>query len=435
MSLLDDEDDNVEDKEPVQERQALPGETLDRYGVNWVSNYDKLMNDEELEASRQVRAKFKSKFIDYPYSWWPEMNTRDKKRLHLDQIASDDVASGRYDDTWSVRNFHENPALSQFPSKLLEQILSMWSWKNDKVFDPFAGHLSRPILTNHFNREYWGCDVSKEYFDRTRNEILSRAGGGLLEDDIEHNEQELVEVELRDNNIRLERRDSRELDQSVNDLQGPIDSEWADFIMTSPPYWDIEYYGDEDEQLGNANEEYEDFLDDMQEILEQCHRILKPWRYAAFVVNDFRQDSRYYGLYPYHADLIKRAEDAGFLLHDLTMYPTGKSAALFAEQQITMEASAKIHEYILVFRRYPDGYELRDREDWKFRGLHWDCYPSEKIVAYEGVDRFKEWLQERLKRDMEVDRWIDEETGEVIWENHPKHRDTIEEHDGLTFDL
>lgn len=425
MSLID--DDKVKEKKPAHERRALPGESIDRDGVEWVSRYEEHMNEEELEASREVRAQFEKKFIDYPHSWLPSMNTRDKKRKKLDGIASDDIASGRYEDTWSVRDFHENPALSQFPSKLAEQLLSMWSWKNDKVFDPFAGHLSRPLLTNHFNRDYWGCDISKEYFDRTRNEILSRAKGGLLDDHVSVNEKETVQVDLRDNWIRLERRDSRFIDD--------IPDKWADYVMTSPPYWNIEYYGDEPEQLGNANEEYEQFLDDMEQILGHCHRILKPWRYATFVVNDFRQESRYYGLYPYHADLIKRAENAGFCLHDLCMYPTGKSAGLFAEQQIWMEASAKIHEFILTFRRYPEGYELRERKDWRFRGLWWDVYPAEKLIAYYGLDRFTEWLRERKTRELPIDRWVDEETGEVLWENHPKHRDTIEEFGELKVDI
>ncbi|MFB6236991.1 MAG: DNA methyltransferase [Halopenitus sp.] len=427
MSLLDD-DDKVEDKEAVQERRALPGETLDRDGVSWVSNYDELMNEEELEWSRKVRAEFKKKFVgdNYPHSWWPEMNTADKRRRHLDQIASDDIASGQYDDTWSVRDFHDNPALSQFPSKLAEQILRCWSWKNDKVFDPFAGHLSRPLLTNHFNRDYWGCDISKEFFDKTRNEILDRAKGGLLEDEVRENEKELVDADLRGNRVRLERRDSRYLDD--------IPDKWADFCYTSPPYFDVEFYGDENEQLGNANDEYQEFLNDIEQVLEHVHRILKPYSYAAFVVNDFRQDSGVNGLYPWHADLIKRGQEVGFQLHDITMYPTGRSAALFAEQQVWMESTAKVHEYIIVFRRWPDDWTPDSNDKWNVRGLWWDVYPSEKLIEYYGIPRFKAWLKERQKRDLDIDRWVDLETGDVKWENHPKHRDVIEENNGLCFE-
>lgn len=423
MTLID--DDKIEDKEAVQERRAMPGETLDRDGVSWVKNYDKKMNEEELEWSRRIRREFKQKFVDgeYPHSWWPDINAADKRRKYLDQIANDEIASGRYDDTWSVRDFHDNPALSQFPSKLAEQILKCWSWKNDNVFDPFAGHLSRPLLTNHFNRNYWGCDISREYFDKTRNEILDRVKGGLLDDPVHKNEKELIDADLRGNRVRVERRDSRHLDD--------IPDKWADFCYTSPPYFDVEFYGDEDQQLGNANEEYQDFLDDIEQVLGHVHRILKPHTYAAFVVNDFRQDSGVNGLYPWHADLIKRGQAAGFQLHDIAMYPTGRSAALFAEQQVWMESTAKVHEYIIVFRRWHDDWTPDSNEKWPVRGLWWDVYPSEKLIAYYGVDGFTDWLQRRQERDLPIDRWVDEETGDVQFENHPKHRDTVSEYEGL----
>ena len=421
MTLFD--EDKLEEKEAAHDRPALPGEEIDRTGVSWVSKYDEHLSDEELDRGRKKRQEFAKKFIDFPESWWPNMNTRDKERMHLDQVVQDDIASGQYDDTWSVRDNHENPALSQFPSKLAKQILMMWSWENDQLFDPFAGHLSRPILSNHFNRNYWGCDVSKQYFDKTRERIINRCEGGLLQDTIRHNEKEDVEVVLRGNDLRLQRRDSREV--------GDVPSKFADFIMTSPPYFDLENYGDEDEQLGNANEEFEDFMDDMEQVLEHCHRILKPYRYAAFVVNDFRKQCRYNGLFDYHNALIERARNAGFQLHDIAMYPTGKSASMFTEQLVTMEVTGKVHEYILVFRRWPDEWDGASRDwDWQYRGLHYDVYPSEKIIEYKGIDYFMRWLQARRDRNISIERWVQDD-GEIKFEGHPKHTEAQEEFEGV----
>lgn len=431
MSLLDD-DTIKEDKKAAHDRRAMPGEEIDRVGVSWVKEYENLLSEEEMEWSKKTRGHFEQKFVDFPNSWWPEMNTRDQERLQLDQVVQDDVAKGAYDDTWSVRDNHENPALSQFPGKLAKQILRMWSLQNDKVFDPFAGHLSRPILTNHFDRDYWGCDVSKQFFDETRNKILSRCEGGLLEDDVILDEEELIEVVLRDNFLRLERRDSRTVGERYTFEDGtiaePIPDKWADFIITSPPYFDLEDYGDEPEQLGKANEEFEDFMDDMEIILEECYRILKPYRYATFVVNDFRDKCRYHGMTDYHNALIEKAKEAGFQLHDIAMYPTGKSASMFTEQLVTMEVTGKIHEYIITLRRWPDEWEEASTSwDWKYRGLHWDCYPAEKIISYYGIDRFTEWIQARVDRDLDISRWVKND-GSINWEGHPKHREDIKEH-------
>lgn len=399
-SLLD--ENIVSEGEPAHDRRALPGEEIKRMDVEggWVKNYDKFMAKEELEESRTRRQEFKSKFIQFPYSWWDEMTTRDEERVHLDGIVKDEIGRESYKHTWSVRSNSEKPALSQFPSKLVKQILMMWSWENDNVFDPFAGHMTRPILTNHFNRNYWGCDVSREYWGRTKEKIQSRVEGGLLDDETMTNTDRVIDVNLDGNNLRLENRDSRFLDESVGEGRSPIRDDWADFVLTSPPYWDLENYGPEDEQLGNANEEFMDFIDDMKQVMEHTYRILRDKRYAAFVVNDFRKNSMETGLYDYHRYVIEAAEHAGFDLHDIALYPTGQSAGIFTMQLTHMEVTAKIHEYILVFRKNESG------EKWLPRGIHLDCYSRDLMIDEYGEEYLADWIERRQERGLDVERWL-----------------------------
>lgn len=95
----------------------------------------------------------------------------------------------------------------------------------------------------------------------------------------------------------------------------PTDS--ISFVATSPPYWNILHkedhkarqerkdheldtrYSDDNLDLGNIDE-YPAFLADLASILGECGRALKPKRYMAVVVSDFRDKSKFI---MFHADL------------------------------------------------------------------------------------------------------------------------------------
>lgn len=397
--------DLAEETDGAQDRRQLEGETINRNGVSWVKNYRKLMAKEEMDKSKAIRQRFTNKMVEYPYSYWEGMTKRDKERLHLDSIVKDEIAEDTYDDTWSVRDSHDKPALSQFPSKLAKQIIMLWSKPQDKIWDPFAGHFSRPLLSNYFDRDYWGQDVSEDYYKRTRREILDRCGGGLLEDEIIREEQRDIEVDLNDNYLRLQNKDSRNSED--------VPSEWADFTMTSPPYFDLEYYGPEDEQIGHGSDDYDEFLGKLKEIMAHNFRILKEGRYAVYVVNDFRQGCMEagQGLTAYHRDVINIAEEVGFINHDLAMYPTGVSGGMFAQQLVHMEITGKIHEFVLVFRK-PRTEADGSLQRWRPRGLQWDTYPREHIISEYGEDEFDKWLKDRKQRNLPTKRFEPYANGE-----------------------
>lgn len=64
----------------------------------------------------------------------------------------------------------------------------------------------------------------------------------------------------------------------------------VDFIMTSPPYWNLKDYG-HDGQIGS--ETYEEYLSQMNLVWDECYRVAKPE--AAFVLNvgNRRHDKKY----------------------------------------------------------------------------------------------------------------------------------------------
>ena len=134
--------------------------------------------------------------------------------------------------------------------------------------------------------------------------------------------------------------------RSSAEIHLPNDS--VDLIFTSPPYWDIEFY-DESEKQAGYKKTYEQFLETMQSIMNECHRILKSDKYCVININDFRKDGKYYD---YHNDISQLGKKAGFKIHDVVIVDWGTSIqSCFATQIESRKMTAKRHEYLIVFKK------------------------------------------------------------------------------------
>jgi DNA modification methylase len=119
----------------------------------------------------------------------------------------------------------------------------------------------------------------------------------------------------------------------ARDLVKKLPSNSVDLVMTSPPYWNILHkedhkarqerlrhnldtrYGDDTRDLGNI-QSYDVFVSELASILGACGRALKPKKYMAVVVSDFRDKSRFV---MFHADLARILEGYGLELRGLTV--------------------------------------------------------------------------------------------------------------------
>ncbi len=173
------------------------------------------------------------------------------------------------------------------------KLLRFFTKKGQKVMDPFLGIGSTIKACVELNRDGYGIELSKKWC-------------------------ELSEVRLREeSNYELDAEhlicdDSR----NINNIFKP---NFFDFIVTSPPYWNIlnkdkdykakeritngydtNYSNDNKNDLGNI-EDYSNFLDELSTILLRCYDVLKPDKYLCVIVSDFRHKSKFYS---FHSDLI-----------------------------------------------------------------------------------------------------------------------------------
>jgi DNA modification methylase len=247
-----------------------------------------------------------------------------KSRREADLSTGSYDASSVYFGVWqnSSRGC-ANGALSAFPQNIGRCCVELYSERMQTVIDPFAGHNSRMELCVKAHRHYIGFDVSARFmqFNRERAKLLR---------------EQYSDVE-----ITLHEADSRKMSEYVEQWSG-------NFTITSPPYYDIEDYGDEHSQLGKATS-YAEFLRALSRVAEQNFRALKSKAFCVWFVNDFRRDATFHA---YHIDVFNLLRAAGFTAWDIMITDFGSSfGQCFPAQVMERKILPKRHEYGLVMRK------------------------------------------------------------------------------------
>jgi len=297
-----------------------------------------------LEESRKIRSKFIREFGCVPDSilrYNRQQTNTDKSQQKRRYDSKDqkkrierNVKDGRMMDLFmksaSGRSCRggKKGGLSLFPQDIGRILVKFYTKPGDLIYDPFAGHNSRMQLCYECGRSYIGVDISKSFTKenrRIRRELLQSSNNSLIENNCK---------------IKLIHGSSAKVDLPDN---------YADFTITSPPYWDLEWYGDEPEQLGK-NKRYSNFLRAIHEHIKENIRILKPGTFCCWCINDFVKSGIYY---PYHADLIFMFQENNICeLFTIYIIDLGKPIAeSFVQGIIKTKRFPKRHEYCLVFKK------------------------------------------------------------------------------------
>jgi len=191
----------------------------------------------------------------------------------------------------------QHPAPFSFTD--VSRLIRFFTKKGGVVLDPFVGVGSTLKACALEGRKGIGFELNPKYVDLARQRL--------------QNEVRSLWATTADQDILVG--DARDLARKL-----PTDS--VDFVVTSPPYWNILHkedhkvrqerksqaldtrYGDDDRDLGNIHN-YSEFLQELSLILGECGRALKPKKFMSVVVSDFRDKSRFI---MFHADLARALE-------------------------------------------------------------------------------------------------------------------------------
>jgi len=209
---------------------------------------------------------------------------------------------------------------SIFDPVLCELTYRWFAPRGGLVLDPFAGGSVRGIVASKMGRRYIGIDLQRRQLEANleQAEIICSKGDSIPD---------------------WRCGDSRNISNMVK--------EQADLIFSCPPYASLERYSDDPKDLSTL--EYKEFRKAYTEIIKSTCSLLKPNRFAVFVVGDVRgKDGNYYG-FPWHT--IEAFQQAGLKLYNEGVLVTAVgSLSVRAKRQF--EAGRKLgktHQNYFVF--------------------------------------------------------------------------------------
>jgi DNA modification methylase len=198
-------------------------------------------------------------------------------------------------------------------------ILNLFGPENGLVYDPFAGGGTRAIVTVKKGLDYVGMEIRQD-------------------------EVEAVNERLKNNKVDAEIicGDSKDAFQ--------IKNQSADFLMTCPPYYNMEKYNGGNNDLSMC-ESYDDFLRGIEQVIIESFRILKSGSLSCWVVGVHRDKNGQLLSIP--SDISNIHKKNGFIHKEEVVLYWDKNTTGAIQRVGNFEKKNKFlircHEYLEVF--------------------------------------------------------------------------------------
>lgn len=301
-----------------------------------------------------LRGKLAEAFLIPPFSvlnaregWWQERKKawislgikselgRDSNHLHLSkECESYRTQSGSYTKEtaslkggllmgtsfgpYDARKGSDTEAgTSVFDPTLTELAYRWFCPPKGQIVDPFAGGSVRGIVASVLGFNYWGSDLSARQIEQNNAQAL---------------------------NIQGDCKPVWVCGDSMDTLEN---APQADFIFSCPPYGDLEVYSEDERDLSTMD--YHAFTFALRRIIAKSCEKLKPNRFAALVVGDFRCKNGFYRNFP--ADTITSFKLCGMELYNEAVLLTqvGSLPIRVTQQFNVSRKLGKTHQNVLVF--------------------------------------------------------------------------------------
>ena len=217
------------------------------------------------------------------------------------------------------KGMHVYEGASIFDPVLCELLYKWFCTNGGSVLDPFAGGSVRGVVAGILGYPYAGIDLRLDQVEANRKQ------GALLN---------LQNVNWFDG-------DSNQVLDSYKSLEG------FDFLMSCPPYADLEKYSDDPKDLSNMD--YANFKEVYFSIIKKSVAQLKDDRFACFVVGDVRDKKGFY--YNFVSDTIQAFKEAGMEYYNeiILVNVVGSLAVRVRRQFNGGRKVGKMHQNVLVF--------------------------------------------------------------------------------------
>tara|TARA_R110001592_G_scaffold104354_3_gene293709 strand:+ start:12077 stop:13006 length:930 start_codon:yes stop_codon:yes gene_type:complete len=272
-----------------------------------------------------------SRFMDNPFSiintstdrW--QNRKRGWKALGLQSEVGRDARAFNIkewmDDTGDVQVATQSDT-SIFDPALCELLYTWFAPKTGMVLDPFAGGSVRGIVAAQMGLDYWGHELREEQVVANRKQYADIGGKG----------QGGCTWVPGDSAKTLEKyHEHREFN----------------FMLTCPPYGDLEVYSDDPADISNMSAD--NFDEAYADIMQRALKHMAKNTFVAIVVGDYRDKSGY--LCNFVSKTIAACEVWGFrLFNEIILQNVVGTLALRVSRQFeTNRKIGKLHQNVLIF--------------------------------------------------------------------------------------
>jgi hypothetical protein len=294
---------------------APPVETATlKGGLTWGTSLDPHRKEgEPLSAAAQPRSGVNGGWSAHPRFY--------EQKIAAEQRLGRSLSTEEFErDYFVVPESEVASGTSIFDPVLCELAYRWFCPPSGVVIDPFAGGSVRGIVASKLGRQYLGVDLSARQ--------------------IAANREQAADICLEPMPVWHEG-DA----QDIGRILGPAAT--ADFVFSCPPYANLERYSDDPRDLSTL--EYPAFIAAYRRVIAGACALLKPNRFACFVVGDVRDDAGLYLCFPWQT--IQAFTDAGLRLYNEAVLVTaaGSLPIRAGKQFETSRKMGKTHQNVLIF--------------------------------------------------------------------------------------
>lgn len=237
---------------------------------------------------------------------------------------------------------------AKYPENLVEIFVEEFTNENENVFDPMSGTGSTQIGALKLKRNGYGTELS---------DFFSKIANGRCLEYIDPSQQLLIFEEFfeeKNQQYKIINKDAR----LISSADFPV----IDYMITSPPYWDMlnmkgaknqakriqkglkTNYSDEPDDIGNIAS-YNDFLFTLRDIYFNIASLMKPGSYMTIVVKNIKKNGTNY---PFAWDLGNLLQEKLILLPEVFWCQDDISIAPYGYGNTWV--SNTFHQYCLNFQ-------------------------------------------------------------------------------------
>lgn len=262
-------------------------------------------NNGLLGISKQARSHYKKEIAT---------SNSSQSRLTALQKTENSKASAKVFGTEG--NASEQTGTSIFDPVLSELLYRWFMPKGGHVLNPMSGEATHGIVAGYLGYKFTGVELRPEQAESNR-EQAQKIG--------------VDPVWITADALTID----------------VLDIAPADFVVSCPPYADLEVYSDN--PLDISTMEYKDFIAVYSEIIKKSCAVLKDDRFAAFVVGEVRDSKGIY--YDFVGDTIKAFKAAGLKYYNEMILVTsvGSLPIRVGRQFDAGRKIGKTHQNVLVF--------------------------------------------------------------------------------------